>query len=137
MEKKDEQYHLCLEIVKFKAEPLHVPFIYHKEVIRLLTFLIVKLEAAGNPLRNRLKHYISTEKILELLALPDIYSCTGLLPELNFLLKKELFPLLHVYTEKNDSLLRYHDNKAFIELLSTYITILTNQKELKSMQIEN
>lgn len=30
MEKKDEKYYLCLEVVKFKSEPLHVPFIYHK-----------------------------------------------------------------------------------------------------------
>jgi len=108
MERKDQQNLLCLEVVKFKSEPLQVPFIYHKELFKFLTFLIVKLEAAGNQLRNRLKQYITTDQLLQLLALPDIYTNTGVLPELNFLLKKEIFPLLHVYFEKNDSMMRYY-----------------------------
>jgi hypothetical protein len=57
-----------------------VPYIYHKELLKFLTFLIVRLEAAGNQLKNRLKQYISVEQLLELLALPDIYSNTGVLP---------------------------------------------------------
>ena len=64
MERKDQQNLLCLEVVKFKNEPLQVPFIYHKELFKFLTFLIVKLEAAGNQLRNRLKKYITTDQLL-------------------------------------------------------------------------
>jgi hypothetical protein len=44
---------------------------------------------------------------------------------------------LHLYIEKNDSLVRYYENNTLLTLLNTYTTILTNEKELKGMQIEN
>ena len=64
MEAKGGQYQLSLDILKFKSEPLQVPFIYHKEIIKFLTFLIVELEAAGNQLKNRLKQYITPGQLL-------------------------------------------------------------------------
>jgi hypothetical protein len=44
---------------------------------------------------------------------------------------------LDLYIEKNDSLVRYYENNTLLTLLNTYTTILTNEKELKGMQIEN
>lgn len=56
---------------------------------------------------------------------------------MHFLLKKEVFPLLHVYFDKNDSLVRYYENNSLLELLNMYISMLANHKELKSLQVEN
>jgi hypothetical protein len=80
MNEKNGLYTLCLDSIKFKNEPLQVPFIYHAEILRFLSFIIIELESAGNQLKLRLKEFISIDTILQLLAAPDIYTNIGLLP---------------------------------------------------------
>lgn len=79
IEKRHGQYQMCLEILKFKADPLQVPFIYHRYILKLLILLIQELGSAGNALKNRLKEYISLEFIFSFLGEPDIYTNTGVL----------------------------------------------------------
>ena len=75
----------------------------------LLTFLIRQLEAAGNQLKNRLKSYLSMEQLFELLTVPDIYVNNGVEPELSFLLKTDIYQLVNVYLDKNDSLGKFFE----------------------------
>jgi hypothetical protein len=59
--------------------------------------MIHNLEHLGTRTRNRLKTFLPLEELFRLLGLPDIYSHSGVMPHLHFLLKKELFILLNHY----------------------------------------
>lgn len=73
--------------------------------------LIQNLESFGTQMRNRLKQYLSIEDLFRLLSLPDIYTHNGVLPQLHFLLKKELVNLLNLYLDKNDSVNKLYESR--------------------------
>lgn len=79
---------MCLDLRKIKVEPLQVPIIYHIKLFKLINLIIQSLDYASSTLTNIMKDLIPINDIFVLLAEPDIYSSNGVLPELNFILKR-------------------------------------------------
>lgn len=77
------------------------------------------------------------ETLLRILALPDIYSHHGVLPELFFLLKKEAMPLLHLFLDRTDSILLLADSDALAALLDHYLKIFLESKNPVSFPCPN
>jgi len=71
---------LSLDVSKYRNDPIQIPYLYHKKVFKLINILIQSLEYSGNILKNRIKGYISMDDIFKIMALPDIYSHTGIVP---------------------------------------------------------
>ena len=76
-EKEDRQGRMCLDFLKFRADPLQVPYIYHQAVLSLVVYLIHNLETSGSFLKNKLKQQLSIDYLFRLMAEPDIYNSTG------------------------------------------------------------
>jgi hypothetical protein len=71
-----------------------------------------------------------------MLALPDIYSHRGTIPEMNFLLKKEVLVLLNLYLDKTDSLIMLYESKDLNNLLMHFINIFVLNKERETIQCD-
>ena len=127
---------LALDCRYFREQPLRLPLLYHKQMLRLICIMIQHLEYLGTRIRNRLKVYLPLEEIFRLLSLPDIYSHSGIIPSLNFLLKKELFVLLKFYLDKNDSLSKLLESKSLEGLLDHFIMIFLSRSTRKLVHVE-
>jgi hypothetical protein len=105
--------------------------------MRLLGVLLRYLEYSGSSLKYKTRDSINVESLLRVLALPDIYSHRGVIPELNFLLKKEAIVLLNLFLDKTDSLLRLYESSALTAMLDHYINIFLNARERMVFPCDN
>lgn len=72
-----------------------------------------------------------------MLALPDIYSHRGIIPEMNFLLKKEALTLLNLYLDRSDSLSRLYDSEGLHGLLTHCVNIFIFNREKEPFPCDN
>ena len=90
------------------------------------------MQSLGTRIRNRLKNYLSLENVFQFLSLPDIHTHNGIVPQLNFLVKTQLFVLLHLYLDKNDSLSKLYQSKSLQGMLDHFINIFITKLPKKN-----
>lgn len=78
----------CLKMHKIKLEPLQLPLLYHCSLLSLFNLVLSKAtESIKNSFKLKLTQTFKVGYFFEILALPDVFSNTGIRPQLNFLLK--------------------------------------------------
>ena len=133
----DGRNKLNLNPAAFKTNPLQVPVLYHKNLLKLFCLLFQYLEYSGSIIKHKIKDSINIEELLRILALPDIYSHRGTVPEMNFLLKKEALVLVNLYLDRTDSLARLYDSEGLQSLLTTFVSIFIFNREKEALPCDN
>jgi hypothetical protein len=73
-----------------KIDCVQVPFIYHVKIIGLICDMVNSLDSQSTIIKTKLRNIFNFDYLIQILALPDMYSHTGLRAQMIFLLKKQV-----------------------------------------------
>ena len=80
---------------RFKIDPCQVPFLYHRTLIRLVLIILEGAsETVKKGLRYKIGQFLSLKYLLQVLALPDVFSNMGIEARLNFVIKEPIIKLI-------------------------------------------
>jgi len=84
-----------------KIDPVQVPIIYHQKLLQLFNIILLNSsDTLKNGFMFKLGQIFKIDYLIEVLALPDIFSNFGVEPKLNFLLKKDLLQFILFFLER-------------------------------------
>lgn len=93
----------CLKMHKIKLDPLQLPILYQEALLSLLELILLEAtESIKNALKLKLTQALRVNYLFEILSQPDVFSNTGIQPQLNWALKEKVHRLIHIYIEKTD-----------------------------------
>ena len=94
-------------------------------------------EVIKNSLKLKLSQMFEVEYLLGLLAEPDIYTNSGIAPQLNFLLKERVIRFLLILLEKSDAHGQLYESDALLALLEFYSKIFLKQADRRETTNES
>lgn len=92
-------------------------------MLGLICDMVDSLDSQSTIIKTKLRNIFSFNYLIRILALPDIYSHTGLQAQMVFLLKKQIRRIVLYMIERNDSIRFLHDNEEVLNLLDFYYKI--------------
>lgn len=107
-----------MKLHRLRLDPIQIPIFYHLRVLELFHIILQNCsEVIKNSLKLKLSQMFEVEYLLGLLAEPDIYTNSGIAPQLNFLLKEKVINFLMILLEKSDSHSQLYESDALMNLL--------------------
>lgn len=93
-----------------RKDCVQIPFIYHIKILGLICDMADSLDSQSTIIKSKLRNTFNFNYLIRILAGNDIYSHTGLLGKMRFLLKKQVMRIVMYYIERNDSIHVLHEN---------------------------
>jgi hypothetical protein len=93
----------CLKMHKIKVDPLQLPILYHEALLSLFELILTQAtESIKNSFKLKLTQTFRIDYFFNILAMPDIFSNTGIQPQLNFILKDKIHRIVPIFLEKTE-----------------------------------
>lgn len=75
----------------------------------------------------KLTQALRVNYLFEILSQPDIFSNTGIQPQLNWSLKEKIHRVIHIYIEKTDLAAEIYESEGLAELLQFWNRVLVKR----------
>ena len=136
--KESKHYRFNLKLHRLRLDPIQIPIFYHLRVLELFHIIFENCsEVIKNSLKLKLSQMFEVEYLLGLLAEPDIYTNSGIAPQLNFLLKERVIRFLLILLEKSDAHGQLYESDALLALLEFYSKIFLKQADRRETTNES